>query len=97
MTNTEKGMIIVFFYCLGSIIQVAWLIRRPWSTVKSFLACATERQSLDNLPQSGRPRILSHQQCGAIIQAAKSSWKMNRIDFRDKYAPGVSLDTGMQE
>jgi len=99
MTNTEKGMIIAFFYCLGSIMQVARLIGRPWSTVKSFLTRATERQSLENLPRSGRPHILSPQQHRAIVQAAKSSdnRKMNRSDFRDKYAPSVSLDTGKAE
>ena len=93
----EKGMIIAFFYCLGSIMQVARLIGRPWSTVKSFLIRATERQSLVNLPRSGRPCVLSRQQCPAIIHAAKSNRKMNRRDFRDQYAPGVSLDTGMLE
>lgn len=97
MTNTEKGMIIAFFYCLGSIMQVASLIGRPWSTVKSFLMRATERQSLDNLLQSGRPRVLSPQQHHTIIRAAKANRKMTWSDFRDKYAPGVSLDTGMLE
>src|SRR5437588_6414725 len=96
MTNTEKGMIIAFFYCLASIMQVAQLIGHPWSTVKSFLTRATERQSLDNLLRSGRLRILSPQQRRAITRSARSTRnrKMNRSDFRDKYAPGVSLDTG---
>jgi len=72
MTNAEKGMIIAFFYCLGSILQVARLIGSPWSTVKSFLTHATERQSLENLLRSSRPRILIPQQCRVIVQAAKS-------------------------
>jgi hypothetical protein len=47
--DSEKGMIIAFFACLGSISMVANLVNRPWSTVKSFLARATERLSIDNL------------------------------------------------
>jgi len=96
MTNTKNRMIIAFFYCLRSIMQVAQLIGHPLSTVKSFPTRATERQSLDNLPWSIHPRILSPQQRCAITRAARSTGnrKMNRRDFRDKYAHGVSLDTG---
>src|SRR5207302_10043560 len=94
MTNIEKGMIIAFFYCLRNITRVAHIIGRPWTTIKSFLARACERQFLDNLPRPGRPSLLSSQQCRTIIRAAKSNRKMTRSDFRDKYAPGVSLSTG---
>ena len=94
MTNIEKGMIIAFFYCLRNITLVAHIIGRPWTTIKSFLAWVCERQSLDNLPRPGRPSLLSSQQRHTIIRAAKSNRKMTRSDFRDKYAPGVSLSTG---
>ena len=50
MTDMEKGMIIAFFHCLGSIIQVARIIGRPWSTVKSVLLRACEHLPFDNLP-----------------------------------------------
>ena len=94
MTNVEKGMIIAFFYCLRNITLVAQIIGRPWTTIKSFLARAGEPQSLDNLPRPGRPVLLSQQQRHTIIRAAKSNRKMTWSDFRDHYAPGVSLSTG---
>ena len=94
MTNIEKGMIIGFFYCLRNISLVAQITGRPWTTIKSFLARACERQSLDNLPRPGRTPTLSELQHRTIIQEAKSNRKMTRSDFRDRYAPGVSLSTG---
>jgi len=94
MTNVEKGMIIGVFYCLRNIALVAQIIGRPWTTIKSFLARACERQSLDNLPRPGRSPILRQGQRSTIIRAAKDNRKMTRSDFRDHYAPGVSLSTG---
>ena len=94
MTNVEKGMIIAFFYCLRNITLVAQIIGRPWTTIKSFLARACEHQSLDNIPRPGRPSLLSQRQHRTLIRAAKLNRKMTRSDFRDRYAPGVSLSTG---
>jgi len=94
MTNAEKGMILAFFHCLGSIAQVASLVGRPWSTIKTFLMQACERMTVDNLPRPGRTPLPSRQQCRTIIRAAKSNPQMTRADFRDRYAPGVSCATG---
>ena len=95
MTNVEKGMIIGFFYTLRNITLVAQIIGRPWTTIKSFLTRACERQSLDNLPRPGRTPTISELQRRTIIREAKSNWKMTRSDFRDQYVPGVSLSTGI--
>ena len=95
MSNVEKGMIIGFFHCLWNIALVAQIIGRPWTTIKSFLTRACERLSLDNIPRPGRTPVLSQRQHHRIIRAAKSNRKMTRSDFRDKYAPGVSLSTGL--
>jgi len=81
MTNVEKGMIIGLFYCLRNIAHVARIIGRPWTTIKSFLARACERQSLDNLPRPGRTPILSQRQRSTIIRAAKANRKMTRSDL----------------
>lgn len=94
MTNVEKGMIIAFFYCLRNITHVAQTIGRPWTTIKSFLARVCEHQSLDNIPRPGRPSLLSQLQRRTIIREAKANRKMTRSDFRDHYAPGLSLSTG---
>ena len=94
MSNIEKGMIIAFFYCLRNITLVAQIIGRPWTTIKSFLVRACDRQSLDNLPRPGRTPSLSELQRRTIIRQAKSNRMMTRSDFRDQYAPGVSLATG---
>ena len=55
MTSVEKGIIIAFFYCLRNITLVAQIIGGPWTTMKSFLVRACERQFLDNIPRPGRP------------------------------------------
>ena len=70
MTDVEKGMIIAFFQCLGSIVLVTWIIGRLWSTVKSFLVRACERLSIDNLTRSGHPPAIqvSRQQCRTIVR-----------------------------
>jgi len=94
MTSVEKGMIIAFFYSLWNITLVAEIIGRPWTTIKSFLTHACERQSLDNIPRLRRPPVLTQRQCRTIIRAAKSTWKIINSDFRDKYTPGISLSTG---
>ena len=94
MTNIEKGMIIGFFYYLRNISLVAQITGRPWTTIKSFFARVCENQSLDNLPRPGRTPTLSELQRRTIIREAKSNQKMTRSDFRDRYAPGVSLSTG---
>jgi len=61
MTNAEKGMILAFFDCLGSIVQVASLVGRRWSTIKSFVMQACERMTVDNLPHPGRTPLLSQE------------------------------------
>jgi len=93
MTSVEKGMISAFFHCLRNIALVAQIVGLPWSTIKSFLAPAFERLSLDNLPRPVHPSLLSSQQHCIIIWAAKSNRKIILCDFRDIYAPVVSLST----
>lgn len=94
MTDVEKGMIIAFYYCFGCIQTVAGLVARPWSTVKSFLVRTILRLgNQENLPRSRRPTLLNQQQRRMIVKAAKSNRTMNRTDFRDKFAPGISLTT----
>jgi len=94
MTSVEKAMIIAFFYCLRNITLVGEIIGEPWTTIKSFLARPSERQSLDNIPHSGHPPVPTQRQCCKIIWAAKSTQEMTRSDFQDKYAAGISLSTG---
>lgn len=50
-------------------------------------------QDQENLPRSGRPGLLSQIQRKALVAAAKANRTMNRADFRNKYAPDVSLAT----
>lgn len=94
ITNTEKGMIIAFFICLGCIQAVADLVGRPWSTVKSFISCTILRNGdQDNLPQSGRPTFLNCQQRREIVAAEIDNHKMFWTNFRDKFTPRLSLAT----
>lgn len=92
MTDVKNGMIIAFYYCFGCIQTVAGLIACPWSTVKSFLVrTILWLGNQENLPCSGRPTSLGRQQRRMVVTAAKSHRTMNRADFHDKFAPGISL------
>src|SRR5205807_9853578 len=93
MTDSEKGMIIAFFYVFQTISTVANLVGRPWSTVRNFLARACARGSMDNKPRSGRPQILSSREKRTIIRAAKKDRAMTRLEIRNRYAPHVSIRT----
>ena len=76
-------MIIAFFYCFGYITAVAKLVGRPWTTVKFFLARATEHCSIDDLPRLGHPPILNRQVHRRIVKAAKANQTMTQNAFRD--------------
>ncbi|KAH0602699.1 uncharacterized protein H6S33_008349 [Morchella sextelata] len=94
MSSTEKGMIIAFFFCFGCIQTVSAIIGRPWSTIKSFIQRTVLRDgNEDNLPRSGRPPLLSRRQKKELVKAAKNNRRMTKNEFRDKYAPGISLAT----
>ena len=89
--DVEKGIIIAFFACLQCITTVAHLVGRPWSTVKSFLVRATERQSLDDLLRSGRPEILTKRQKWAILRVVRKDRRLNHEAVRRQHAPNESL------
>ena len=93
MTLAEKGAIIVLFYLRYSFAAISLITGRPWSTVCNFVACATDRQSLENNPPSGRPCILTWRQQRSIMRAVKKDRQMTRAELCDMYAPNVSLST----
>ena len=93
MTDVEKGMIIAFFACLQCIATVAHIVGRPWLTVRNFLARATDRQSLANLPRSGRPEILTKLQKRAILRAVRKDRRLTHEEVRRQHASNVSLIT----
>ena len=93
MTDVEKGMIIAFFACWQCIATVARIVGRPWSTVRNFLARAIERQSLANLPRSGRPEIPTKLQKRAILQAVRKDRQLTHEEVRRQHTPNVSLIT----
>lgn len=75
MTDVEKGMIIAFFYCFGSIQAVANLIARPWSTVKSFLA----RTALRLGGEDFGPILEFDISCSRVQTRANSCYKIRKI------------------
>ena len=95
LTGIEKGIIIALFYCLGTIATIAQIVGCPWSTVKSFLVRATERGTLNNLPRSGRPSVLSSQEKRRLVRLVKkpANRKLTCAEFQDRYVPHVSLST----
>ena len=69
LSDYEKGMIIAFFYCFGYITAVAKLVGRPWTTVKFFLARATEHCSIDDPPgQATLPFWIGRRIAGLLRQ-----------------------------
>jgi hypothetical protein len=93
LSNYEKGMIVAFFYCLGTISMVASLLCRPQSTVKSFLICATEWLSTDNLPQPGGLPLMNWQMWQCLIWVAESNHTLTRTQLQNCYALGILLKT----
>ncbi|KAF8242038.1 hypothetical protein K440DRAFT_525221, partial [Wilcoxina mikolae CBS 423.85] len=89
----QKGMMIAFFHCLGTICAVAKVMGRPWSTIKNLLTRATQWLSIDNLPQSGRPEILTRRDKRAILKAARKIRSLTNEELRQLHAPHVSGST----
>ena len=66
LSRVEKGMILAFFEIFQKISTVSQIVGHPLSTVRNFLARSKKWGSINNLPHSGRPPLLS--------QKAKRSW-----------------------
>jgi transposase len=93
LSNAEKGMIIAFFAIYGVISTVSLIIGRPWSTVKNFLHRYCKRGTMDNLPRSGRPEVLTRRDKRAILRAVRKNRQFTREQIRRIHAPHVSLAT----
>ncbi|KAH0605323.1 uncharacterized protein H6S33_004545 [Morchella sextelata] len=89
----EKGMIIALYHTTGKVAEVAEIMQRPWSTIKSFLDRANERGTIQNLTRPGRPEKLDQEQQQQLIRAACNTRTMSRRQLRDGNAPEVSLHT----
>ena len=93
MSNVEKGMIIAFFVVFSVISTVSHLVGRPWSTVKNFLHRYYKRGTVENLPRTGRPEILTKRDKRTILRAVRKNRQYTREQVRRIYAPHVSLPT----
>ena len=94
MSNVEKGMIIAFFVIFGVISTVSSLVGRPWSTVKKFLHRYYKRGTVENLPRTGWPEVLTKRDKRTILRAVRKNREYyTREQIRRIYAPHVSLHT----
>jgi len=93
MTLGEKGAIIILFYLRYSFAAISLITGWPWSTVRNFVARATDPQSLQNNQRCGRPCILTRRHWTSIMQAVNKYRQMTWAELRDMYAPNVSLST----
>jgi hypothetical protein len=93
MSNVEKGMTIAFFVVFGAISTVSHLVGRPWSTVKNFLHRYYKRGTVENLPRTGRPEVLTKRDKRTILRAVRKNRQYTREQVRRIYAPHVSLPT----
>ena len=82
MSNVEKGMIIAFFVTISVISTVSSLVGRPWSTVKSFLHRYHKRGTVDNLPRTDRPEILTKRDKRTILRAVQKNREYTRESAR---------------
>jgi len=93
LTRVEKGMILAFFEIFQKISTVSQVVGRPWSRVRNFLARSLKRGSIDNLPRSGRPPLLSERAKRSLVRGARVHRDWNREKLREILAPNVSLCT----
>jgi len=89
LTRVEKGMILAFFEIFQKISTVSQVVGRPWSTVRNFLARSLKRGSIDNLPRSGRPPLLSQRAKRSLVRGARVHRDWNREKLREILAPNV--------
>ena len=86
MTNVEKGMI-RFFYSHQNIVLVAQIIGQLWTTIKSFLTCICQHQSLDNIPCPNHSvRLLRKYLFSVIYQMISFGMQLEDILFQQDNA-----------
>ena len=91
MSSVEKGTIIAFFVFFGVIYTVSSLVGRPWSTVMDFLHQYYKRGTVENLPRTGRPEILTKQDRQTVLRVVWKNREYTREQFHRIYTPEVSL------
>jgi len=93
LTQVEKGMILAFFEIFQKISTVSQVVGRPWSTVRNFLAQSLTQGSIENLPRSGQPPLVSQKAKRSLVRGARVHRDWNREKLREILAPNVSLCT----
>jgi hypothetical protein len=78
---------------LRVISTVSHLVGRSWSTVENFLHRYYKRGTVENLPRTGRPEILTKRDKQTILCAARKNRQYTLEQVRRIYAPHVSLPT----
>jgi hypothetical protein len=93
MSNVEKGIIIAFFVVFGAISNVSHLVSRPWPTVKNFLHRYYKCGTVENLPWTGRPEVLTKRDKRTILRAVRKNRQYTHEQVHRIYTPHVSLPT----
>lgn len=74
--------------------MVERIVRRPWSTVKSFLDRTWMRGGdTKNLSCSRRPEKLNRRDRRQLVHAARSNRTITRRELRDNNCSDVSIST----
>ena len=68
-------------------------VGRPWSTAKNFLHRYYKRDTVEDLPRTGRPEVLTKRDQRTILRAVRESQEYTREQIRRIYAPHISLHT----
>jgi len=71
LTQVEKSMILAFFEIFQKISTVSQVVGRPWSTVRNFLARSLTQGSIENLPRSGQPPLVSQKVKRSLVRGAR--------------------------
>ena len=79
LTDAQKGAILALVP-LYSHAKIGAQLDIPRRTISSFVSRAKERESLENLPRPGRPRILSDATVRHLVRNAESE---TRLPFKE--------------
>lgn len=89
----RKGAIFILFYLRYSFTAISIATVRLGSTVRNFVACATNCPSLQRNPHRSRRRILNRWHWSCLIWAVKNYTQITQVELHDMYAPNVPLST----
>ena len=93
MSDFDKGQIIAFRKQNSSLSQIAKEINRPKSTIQTFLDRYESRDSHENTPSAGRPRLITARTRRRLVRESKKARRLPLRELTNEVAPNASVRT----